>query len=1191
MGFFEKHQVLRPNCNKCGLQKTCITPKMPYSGNGEKGILIISGAPTESEDESGIHFSGSSGAILHQNARIFGMDVQRDCWTVNAVNCRPLNKDGKSVDAKKYVDFCRPYLESTLQQLKPKKILLLGEDAVKAFYLGRENISLGESQGIRFWDSKYNAWVFPTFHPEHLLKFQKDRGLAMLFKKAVADVITQDIKPLQTKFVPYRKLIVFEEVIEFLNHVIQNEKLIALDYETTGSNVMVPGHKTVCVGIATPKLATSFLFEHPYYTIPQQKHIGKLLRIILKSRKIKKIVHNIQFEYVWSKYVIKQQMNSIIWDSMLAAHLVDNRQGITSLKYQAFQRWGIPDYSADIKAFLVPITGSYFNTVLKVPIDKLLEYNALDVVYTLALYYEQIEDLTEKEKEVAYPLFHKSAIIFSEMSYNGIKVDQELYEKERVKLSKERDSLIQTVTTSKEVCAFNKKFGGMFNMDSPPDMQKLLFDIMGLESKKQTNGGSNSVDADVLSKIDHPITRNVLKIRKLNKLIGTYIDGMQRLATDGFLHPQFMLHIARSYRSSGKDPNPQNFPKRDKLANKVVRSGMVPELNCVIGEGDLSGAEICTSCFPGDTKVETISGALPISVIVRKVQMGANVYVYGYSHAKRRVCVSKVVRGKCTGNNKELWRITLDNYEIVEVTPDHSFMLRDGSYSKVSDLVVGDSLMPLYKGVGAMNSSSEYTWVKTNNTDKGAKRYLWAHRMIAEDVLGMDPSSNLVCHHIDGDGTNNDISNIEVLTPSEHIKRHIVVNGNRGKDNPNYGNPMPQHVKDSIIKANTGRKPWCAGLKLGPLSEEHKKKIGNSIKGKLCPQRGRKGCTPWNKGKKTNLVISPKGKESISRCIKTYWENKENEVCAICGRSFKRVTNTHLIKHGLTLEEYKDKYNHKIIKIEKCVGYSDVFNIEVDDTHNYALAAGIIVKNCCFHRDPTFINYQMSENADMHRDAAAEIWKAEGLISKPVRQATKSGFVFAEFYGSYYVSCALKMWEEMLDLELSNGVPLREHIKIVGLDTYEKFEAHVKEFEHKFWYDWFPQYTQWKKDVFEQYIKNGYIETFFGFRFRGYMDRKQAANYPIQSTSFHILLTILIALDAELRKRGMKTKLISQIHDSIVAQIPVDELEEYKTILVSIVDNLINVYPWICVPIKAEIEISETYENGGSFASMTKVVG
>lgn len=871
MSFFTKMTTNKPYCTKCGLYSNCISPKMEVSGKGEQGILFITAAPTEEEDKEARHFAGQSGDILRKAIQRNGLMLDRDCWSVHAVGCRPYKKDGsgKLDPLAGFIKFCRPYLESVLLDKKPNKIVLLGEDAIASFYSTRDIAVTSEKiVGNKLWDSKYNAWVFPTYHPAELLKFKNDRALSTLFNKAIKDVISQSIKPLDKKFIPRTKLIVFEEVLATLKNILENETFIVLDYETTGSNVLQPGHKTASVAIATRSMAYSFLCEHPFYTVEQQQEIKTILKQILKSRKIRKVVHNMQFEHTWSKYVVGQTMNGITWDTMLGAHLLDNRQGITSLKFQAFIRWGIADYDKEIKEFLIPDSRTGFNNVFKIPVDKLLEYNALDVVYTMALYREQQLELSPREKNEAYPLFHKSAIIFSEMSYNGMRIDRDFYEKEKARLVSERDALIHTLNNSDEVLLFNRKYGMQFNMDSPKHMQDLLFTIMGITSKKKTAKGSDSVDADVLSKIDHTIPRTVIKIRKLNKIIGTYIDGYSKLATGEYLHPNFLLHIARSFRSSSKNPNFQNTPKRDKQANRAVRSGMVPEDGCVIGEGDFSGAEIVTSCT--------------------------------------------------------------------------------------------------------------------------------------------------------------------------------------------------------------------------------------------------------------------------------------------------------------------------------------------------------------YHRDPTFINYQMDDNADMHKDAAARIWVAEGLVSKPVRQCIKSGFTFSQFYGSYYVSCALKMWEEMLDLELTNGVKLRDHISeidlldftfsdgtklisrlekelsakgmsINDLTLYEKFEKRVQAFEFQFWNEWFPVYTKWKKDVYEFYIKHGYIETFFGFRFRGYMDKKQASNYPVQGTSFHILLYSLIKLYAEIQKRGMKTKLVGQIHDSIVAQIPVDEIELYTEIFTGIVNNLQNELPWLCIPMRAEIEISKPREEGGSFAEM-KVV-
>lgn len=168
---------------------------------------------------------------------------------------------------------------------------------------------------------------------------------------------------------------------------------------------------------------------------------------------------------------------------------------------------------------------------------------------------------------------------------------------------------------------------------------------------------------------------------------------------------------------------------------------------------------------------------------------------------------------------------------------------------------------------------------------------------------------------------------------------------------------------------------------------------------------------------------------------------------------------------------------------------------------------------------------------------------------------------------------------------LIRGVPIAEHIANT-FDSYQEFEMHLKMFEDTFWNKWFPQYTRWKQKVVHEYKRTGYVETFLGFRFKGYMNSKQCTNYPIQGTSFHLLLHTAVEFSNEVKRRGMKTLLIGQIHDSLILDIPVGEIEQVADILTGIVRNLHHTFEWMSVPMDLEIEISDPCEQGGSFAKM-----
>lgn len=267
-----------------------------------------------------------------------------------------------------------------------------------------------------------------------------------------------------------------------------------------------------------------------------------------------------------------------------------------------------------------------------------------------------------------------------------------------------------------------------------------------------------------------------------------------------------------------------------------------------------------------------------------------------------------------------------------------------------------------------------------------------------------------------------------------------------------------------------------------------------------------------------------------------------------------------------------------------------------------------VITSVCYHKDPTFLNYLIvkDENGelihDMHRDNALDLWMLERheledpnftfeqfKLAKNIRFYAKNDWTFAQFYGDWYDSCARTLWYDCIeknDVKLPSGQPLVDHINQQKIYDVDDFIQHCKGVEDKMWNERFPQYTQWKKDIHRFYLKHGYIETFFGFKFQGHMDRKQCTNYPIQGTSFHLLVHTLLEVNKFIRKNKLKTKIVGQIHDSIISDVPLNELEFYTKGLNTIIEGLYDHFKWLIVPMEMEAEISFPRELKGSLASM-----
>ena len=122
--------------------------------------------------------------------------------------------------------------------------------------------------------------------------------------------------------------------------------------------------------------------------------------------------------------------------------------------------------------------------------------------------------------------------------------------------------------------------GEDFNIDSPKQLGRILFEVLGLDtkkSKKNRNGWSTAV----LEKLreDHPLPDKVIEYRELTKLRSTYLDTLPMLVDreDGRIHTSFNQTVTTTGRLSSSDPNLQNIPVRTELGRRIREAFVAPE--------------------------------------------------------------------------------------------------------------------------------------------------------------------------------------------------------------------------------------------------------------------------------------------------------------------------------------------------------------------------------------------------------------------------------------------------------------------------------------------------------------------------------------------------------------------------------------------------------------------------------------
>jgi hypothetical protein len=236
------------------------------------------------------------------------------------------------------------------------------------------------------------------------------------------------------------------------------------------------------------------------------------------------------------------------------------------------------------------------------------------------------------------------------------------------------------------------------------------------------------------------------------------------------------------------------------------------------------------------------------------------------------------------------------------------------------------------------------------------------------------------------------------------------------------------------------------------------------------------------------------------------------------------------------------------------------------------------------------IDYIKDKTKDLHRDMAMECYSLplSELMNpvseddkkriKRIRYCGKNQFVFPQFYGDWYRDCAKSLWGSVteLDLKLRDGTPLKQHLAKLGFKTLVTFEEHIKKIESDFWNVRFSAYNAWKKTILKQYWRDGYFETKTGFIVQGEMRKNEIINYPVQGSAFHCLLQSLSWLVLEdLKKRKMKTLIVGQIHDSLVADVPAEELSEFLGLARYVMtEKLPSAWDWINVPLDVEAEVA-----------------
>lgn len=404
-GFFKKEDTMSLkvtgskalSCFSCGLYRGCSSPKMEPYGDFKKKIMIIGEQPNERDDRNGKPWQGKTGRLLEQTLDELGIDLFKDCISLNAVNCRPPED---RVAHPKEIMACRDVkVLKAISDFKPVTIILLGSVPLTSF-LGMKKRSETSKKvaGIAKWagwtipDQDFKTWVCPTYHPSYVEKLDSPES-QLIWKEDLRRAVATATKP----FPIYKEPIIhYVDDIQWLESM--ETDLAAFDYETTGIKPHAAGHRILCASIAynDDEVAT--------FLMPQKKSERRPFIDFLQSD-IPKIAQNLKFEDNWSNVRLKTEVNNWVCDTMLNSHVIDHRQGTTGLKFQAYVTFGVYGYDDEVSPYIEKDMGNGFNALPQF-IEKtedgeksLLRYCALDSYFErklALLQYEQLNELIKR---------------------------------------------------------------------------------------------------------------------------------------------------------------------------------------------------------------------------------------------------------------------------------------------------------------------------------------------------------------------------------------------------------------------------------------------------------------------------------------------------------------------------------------------------------------------------------------------------------------------------------------------------------------------------------------------------------------------------------------------------------------------------------------------------------------------------
>ncbi|MER0170170.1 MAG: DNA polymerase I [Nitrosomonas sp.] len=368
--------------------------------------------------------------------------------------------------------------------------------------------------------------------------------------------------------VMYQMILTESELDEWLIQL-DTAPLVSVDSETTSLNPMQA--KLVGISFCIESHRAAYVpLMHNYAGVPQQLALEMVLHKLkpwLENAAKPKLGQNLKYDkHVFANHGI--QLNGITHDTLLQSYVLESHRP-HNMDSLALRHLDVKTISYD------DVTGKGVNRIGfdEVALDIATQYAAEDADITLRLHQMLYPGIQKEERlnyiyrEIEMPVLD----VLFEIERNGVLLDYKLLQRQSHELGEKLQTLEQQAHTLA---------GQPFNLNSPKQIQEILFTQLKLPVIKKTPTGVPSTDEDVLQQLalDYPLPKLLLDYRGLAKLKSTYTDKLPLMMdrNTGRVHTNYAQAVAVTGRLASSDPNLQNIPVRTSEGRRIREAFIAP---------------------------------------------------------------------------------------------------------------------------------------------------------------------------------------------------------------------------------------------------------------------------------------------------------------------------------------------------------------------------------------------------------------------------------------------------------------------------------------------------------------------------------------------------------------------------------------------------------------------------------------